>query len=181
MAVRYLIDGYNLMHALGLMPTRNQPQGLHHARLRFLDRLHDSFQPDPACLTVVFDARTNPSPAPSVHFYRTIKLLFAPGNREADDVIADLISDDTAPNTLSVVSSDHLIQQSARRRGARFMTSDEFIDLLAEARRTPSTTLTEPSEKGEEPSAEEKQRWLEEFGYLDRDPDLDLPFDQRNF
>ena len=55
--MHYLIDGYNLLHALGRLQTRT---GLEKARLRLLSRLHTAFGNESVHVTVVFDAAHPP-------------------------------------------------------------------------------------------------------------------------
>src|SRR5258708_33923497 len=59
--VRYLIDGYNLLHAMGVLTGRVGPHGLEKARLALLGRLLALHADDPSRVTGVFDA-ANPPP-----------------------------------------------------------------------------------------------------------------------
>ena len=55
--MRYLIDGYNLMYAGGLLGKRLGPDGFRKVRTRFLNDLADALGPlDAHQTTVVFDA-----------------------------------------------------------------------------------------------------------------------------
>ena len=57
-----------------------------------------------------------PPGLPRTFEYRGITVQFAPRNRIADELIADLILAERAPRQLTVVSSDHQVQRVARRR-----------------------------------------------------------------
>ena len=58
--MRYLIDGYNLIHAMGLLHPNSGT--LANARFGLLDRLAAFFGDNARDLTVVFDAGRVPRP-----------------------------------------------------------------------------------------------------------------------
>lgn len=91
-----------------------------------------------------------------------VELVYSGGGRSADAEIIDRINAHTAPRRLVVVSSDHEIQQAARRRRARVWTSERFVAWLASAmgRRTPRTD--KPSTGKLDPDS--ARAWLKEFG-----------------
>ena len=61
--VTYLVDGYNLLYAIGLA-NRNLPaKGLERARSRLLDWLADRMKGRDALVRVVFDAQNSPAPS----------------------------------------------------------------------------------------------------------------------
>ncbi len=63
--MRFLIDGYNLMFALGLLGKRVGPDGFRRVRTRFLNELDDALGAVEAHLTtVVFDASEPPANLP---------------------------------------------------------------------------------------------------------------------
>lgn len=158
--MNFLIDGYNLMHASGLA-RRGLPAGaLHKARRRFLDWLADAAEGRGAAIRVVFDAAnaTNHS-AESGH--RGVRLRFTPG-RTADDEIEDLLAADAHPSGITVVSNDSRLRESARRRGAAFLSCEEFIDWAIDPRPplTASESLPARPEKPETVPTEAEQAAL---------------------
>src|SRR5262245_66096936 len=100
----YLIDGYNLLHAMGVLRGRVGPQGLEKARGRLLGLLHGAFGDESNHVTVVFDAAKAPPGVDEGQDYHGIQVRFAVGEFEADDVIEELIRRASAPKQLSVVS-----------------------------------------------------------------------------
>jgi predicted RNA-binding protein with PIN domain len=158
MRQRFLIDGYNVLHAVGL-PRRVGPGALQLARQRFLALVRHRY-PDAEC-TVVFDGKRASTPQNE----RGITVLFSNGT--ADDLIAELLAHDSAPRTLCVVTSDHAVQTAARRRQASVVEADRFVRDL-ESRPVPP-----PASGPEKPTVEpDTERWLEAFGAIDRDPEV---------
>ncbi len=168
--MRYLIDGYNLMHAMGLMNRRFGPDGLRKARHRFLNNLAAALGPvDAHQTTIVFDASEAPAEVSRQTRHKGLTVDFAIEDDEADERIEHLIQTDSAPKRLSVVSSDHRIRQAARRRGANDLTCDEFLSMLEDRKRRPSqpsTTTPTPEERArlDGPSPQDAKHWLEIFG-----------------
>lgn len=163
--MQYLIDGYNLLYALGEARKRMGPTELERARVRLLERLAGAMGADAGQLTVIFDAAHAPPGVQAEQVYKGIHVQFAIRENQADDRIEDLIRRDSAPQKLAVVSDDHRIQIAARRRHCTVMPCMEFLDVLDRQRqRRPSRP--EPSAKPETLSAEETDHWLREFGEL---------------
>jgi len=172
MAMRYLIDGYNLLHAMGVLHGRVGPGGLHKARLALLGLVHGALGADAANVTVVFDARHPPHGVAPVQNVHGICVVFATQAAEADDVIEETLRHAGAPKALTVVSDDHRLQNAARRRQAQILDCGAFLDLLQRRRRphpgTPAAPT--PGEQRETRSDAETEAWLKEFGDLQNDP-----------
>lgn len=165
----YLIDGYNLLHAIGIVRRRMGPDGLEKARQNLLGTLHGAFGTESANITVVFDAARPPPGVPAEMSYHGIHVLFAIGMAAADDLIEVLIRKASAPRHLTVVSDDHRLQKAARRRQCVVSSCGDFLEQL-ERRRQPAQPTQEPSAKPTGLSREETQHWLEEFADLADDP-----------
>jgi predicted RNA-binding protein with PIN domain len=166
----HLIDGYNLLFAMGvLLPGRVGPLGLEYARRRLLSLLKERHDSQSGAVTVVFDARKAPPGAPAELDYEGIHVAFAVNQEQADDLIEQLIRQAAVPRQVTVVSDDHRIQQAARRRQCVVRGCGEYMDWLAQrpARRQPPP---EPPSKPEKPSSEETRLWLEAFADLEKDP-----------
>src|SRR5690348_9788490 len=126
-AMRLLIDGYNLMYAVGLLGKRFGPDGFRKVRQRFLNDLADALGAVEAHqTTVVFDAAAPPDGFPRETSHKGITVLFAVDDDDADSRIERLIAQHPTPRSLTVVSSDNRLRQAARRRKARVETADEF-------------------------------------------------------
>jgi uncharacterized protein len=167
--MRYLIDGYNLLHAMGVLAGRVGPHGLEKARLALLGRLLSLHADDPGRVTVVFDAANAPPGAEREQEYKGLRVLFAL-REEADDVIEAIIRHDSAPRQLTVVSDDRRLKEAARRRQCPALGC---LDYLEQVRRpAPTPPAADGPAKPQGVSAEEARRWLEEFADLADDPKL---------
>jgi predicted RNA-binding protein with PIN domain len=158
--MRYLIDGYNLLHALLGPPASSQR--LEPARMRLLDRLCELPRVQPDALVIVFDALRSPAGIPARDTYRGITLHF-PRKQTADDFIEDLIRLDPQPQTLTVVSNDHRLQVAARRRSCAYLGCLDWVEAMKQP--VPTERRTEKPEKPE--SGAEDERWLKVFGGID--------------
>jgi predicted RNA-binding protein with PIN domain len=169
--MRYLIDGYNLLYAMGVMPARAGPGGLARARLRLLGMLHGVFGADSGKVTVVFDAARAPPGAAEQETAQGIHVRYAHREPAADDLIEDLIRHESVPRQLAVVSDDHRLQQAARRRQCTPLGCLDFLDELARRRRLQRQRPGQPAEKTTAADEEETRHWLSAFGDLEADPD----------
>jgi predicted RNA-binding protein with PIN domain len=158
--MRYLIDGYNLLHKLGLLPHEHGPRGLAHARQRLLDRLADAAHHHTGDVTVVFDGRGAREGLPDREDYRGLHIRYAHEDT-ADGLIEELLHGESAPRGLTVVSDDRRIREAARRRGCPTLDCLDVFDTLSRAAQPPSAP---EAERPERLSPEETQRWLQEFG-----------------
>ncbi len=174
----YVIDGYNLIHALGMIQKQMNPGGLEESRRTLLAFLTQAFGADTARVTVVFDAKHAPRGVPRQQLSHGLHVHFAPKDQSADDWIEKLIEDDTQPRALVVVSNDMRLQHAARRRGARGWSHEALLDFL-EQRATP--TAPDAQEKSSELSPQEMKRWLKEFETLESDPELREFFEHDRF
>lgn len=158
--MRYLIDGYNLLHAMGLLCGKVGPHGLEKARLALLGRLCGDHGDDTGAVTVVFDASRAPPDAVAEEDYQGIHIRYAL-EAEADEVIESLIQQEATPRQLMVVSDDHRIQQAGRRRRCLVRGCLDYLEEGERRRRKPAPP--EALVKPEGVSRAEAQHWLREF------------------
>ncbi len=175
----YLVDGYNLIHALGMIRRDLPPGGLEQSRRALLAFLVRAFGDRASDVTVVFDARHAPPGVSRTQEFDGLHVQFAAKNESADDLIEALIDEAAQPEALVVISGDHRLQAAARRRGAQAWSHDELLDFLEkpEATTPPGAGADTPKKM----SPEELRRWLTEFGYLENDPEFKEFFDYDKF
>jgi uncharacterized protein len=176
----WLIDGYNLMHAMGAISGKEVGREVfRRKRRRFLSVLADALGDRQAReTTVVFDAKTPPGDFDLETCYEGLTLIFALNDEDADARIEKLIAQHSAPKSLTVVSTDHRIRRAATRRKARAMTADEFLDLLERLRiqnlrasATEARSFSQPSDRNRPLSIDEAAYWLEEFRDMEDAPE----------
>jgi predicted RNA-binding protein with PIN domain len=169
--MRYLIDGYNLMFALGLLTKQVGPDSVEPARRRLLEFLLARFGDDSGRVAVVFDAARAPRHIPAEEYHRGLHIYYAL-SEEADDLIEELIRRESLPQGLSVVSDDRRLREAARRRGCGVLRCLDFVEAIAFPAAPPTASTGDATMKPELPSAEETQEWLREFGDVEHDPAL---------
>jgi predicted RNA-binding protein with PIN domain len=162
--MRYLIDGYNLAYAMGLLRKQTGPAGVEAARRDLLIWLLRYYGPAKPTVTVVFDASRAPPGASSQHQHQGIHVLYAL-HQQADDLIEDLVEADSSPRQLTVVSDDRRIKDAARKKQCIVRGCLDFMEEV-QRQRHPLAVPARPAEpdKPDNVSAEETQRWLKEFG-----------------
>lgn len=157
----FLIDGYNLMYAVGLASRAMPGTRLERARTKFLDWLADSNRHGEDRFRVVFDAQKAPLPS-SEYGHRGVRVRFA-FRQTADELIDELIRVAPHPAQLTVVSNDGQVQAAGRHRGCAVFTCQQFVDHLIENR--PNAPPRPP--KNDKPdvvaSPEEMAAWLQAF------------------
>jgi predicted RNA-binding protein with PIN domain len=168
--MHYLIDGYNLLHAMGVIRGRLGPLGLEKARGRLLGLLRGAHGDESASVTVVFDAAGAPPGAAEERSFQGIRVQFARRPHEADDVIEMLIGLESVPRQLTVVSDDHRVQRAARRRHCPVQGCLDYLDELDRKRFVRQHQPQETPEKGTHVSGTEVRRWMDEFADLEKDP-----------
>ena len=162
-AVTYLIDGYNLMHAVGMLGPATRPTGLEAARTRFLDWLAAAAGKRDGRLRVVFDAEKGRGRSPEAS-YRGLWVRFA-FRRTADDEIEELLAAEKRPAAVTVVSNDTRVRDAGRHRGCEVLGCEGFVDWLI----APEKPAAAPPPAAEEPkpqseaTPDEMAAWLAAF------------------
>jgi predicted RNA-binding protein with PIN domain len=120
-AKRWLVDGMNV---IGSRPDRwwNDPD---RAVRRFIDELVGYAEATGDDVVVVFDRRP-PDATPGAH--GPIEVVFASrrGRNAADHDIAELVAEDEAPATITVVTSDRALADRVKQRGAQVASAGSF-------------------------------------------------------
>lgn len=146
-AMRYLIDGYNLMHSLGLVRRSGGDRAWFAARQKMLDWLAEQLSPRTAdTFQVVFDAQKSVG-ALENNQYRGVKILIARG-QSADDVIEQMLPSEQQPKTLTVVSNDQRLRDAAWKNECHWIKCEAFTEamLSTATKRNPTPNPPEKSE-----------------------------------
>lgn len=166
MAMGVLIDGYNLLNAVGIVGPGTGPGSLKRSRLALLNFLVESLEPDQIPQTsVVFDAKDPPRGSPRVVQHRGLTVRFAAEYEDADALIEELIRADPAPRRLVVVSSDRRVQRAARRRRAAAVESHAwYAGIVRRRRRRREAEATLPARPALPLLEEDIEYWIHQFG-----------------
>lgn len=128
MAPRYLIvDGYNVLGAMGLPPHRVVENGDHH-REEFIVRVGLYGQRLRSPITLVFDAWQQTGRARQVNHRAGVTVIYTGQGEQADQVIQEFIR--THGKETAVVSSDLEVINVAKAFGAFSIRSQEFMGRL---------------------------------------------------
>lgn len=170
-----LIDGYNLLHASGILAGPGSgARTLERARRALLHFLLNTLTPlEIERTTIVFDARHPPTGFPRVVNYGGITVHFAAGTGDADETLEQLIRLDTSPRQLIVVSSDRRVQRAARRRRAQVANSDQWFASLRRRPREQDRNIDKYLDSPPEPDID---AWVHLFANDLREP-VDGPSD----
>ena len=147
-----IIDGYNLMHAVGLARRTYAPGQLQRCRTQLLRLLASHLAgPERERTTIVFDAGEAPPDLPREMTAAGMRVCFASPGKEADDTIEELIAAHSSPRQIRLVSSDHRLQRSARRRRGEFVDSEDFASELESRGPVPKPTRRNRSDEAGPP------------------------------
>jgi uncharacterized protein len=160
-----VIDGYNLLHASGILGRGIGPGSLERSRAALLRFLAESLDDEELSqTTVVFDARDAPPGLPRRSKQHGIAVRFAEKDSDADQVIEELIRADSAPRRLTVVSSDHRLHRAAHRRKATAVDSDRWYADVLRQRIDRQRGKLDGGKAADPPNEGEVHYWLRQFG-----------------
>ena len=155
----FIIDGHNLLHTIYKLEGDSgatSDVGLCRILGRYFKLTGEKGE-------MVFDG-TGPPDKSGFDNISNLEVFFAGLRSDADTVIEDKISANTAPKRLTIVSSDRRLRKAARTRKATSMKSDVFWNDVQKqlSRKRPAK---EPTEKRQGLSEGETEQWLELFGF----------------
>lgn len=184
--MRFLIDGYNLMYAGGLLGKKLGPEAFRRVRHRFLNDLAEALGAvDAHQTTVVFDASKPPEGLSRSGSHKGLSVLYAVDDENADERIEVILARHSHPKTLTVVSSDRRVREAASRRRATAVTSEQFwttldarkhrkgglLDRSARVAEAESGRTRAPGRVDVELTEEEAPHWQRAFEDVDAMPE----------
>ena len=171
-----IIDGYNLLHTVGILGPSCGPKTLEKARERLLGILARHLDGETRKrTTVVFDSQEKGLPNQLTS--HEVLVEFANAYPSADEMIMLLVRKHSAPKQLTVVSSDHQIQRVVLSRGAKAIDSDVWLDSLTQSRNAkPAEPNLQSLEKPDSVStAIDIDYWKEQMDIGDLKDDSPIP------
>jgi hypothetical protein len=98
--------------------------------------------------------------------FHGIRIIYSTSHLSADECIQQLIKEHTSPQKLTVVSSDHQIQRTAKARGATAIDSELWIESLNSQRQRTTRQDDSIAMENEKPDGKiDARKWLDEFGF----------------
>ena len=170
-----IIDAYNLLHASGILGKGVGPGGLERSRNALLNFLANTLEDDEIRrTTVVFDATDAPPGLPRTIDHGGLTVRYAAEYEDADSLIEQLILEDSAPKSLTVVSSDHRIQRAATRRRATAVDSDRwYAEMLLRRQSRSGSDAKDVKPMSSTPG--EVAYWVDKFGESPKQPGDEPP------
>jgi len=152
-----IIDGYNLLHAIAAVGEEYQnfsEEDLCRSISEYLVRVRDRG-------AVVFDGM-GPPDKDGLGGLKNMEVYFSGLHTDADTIIEEKIFDNTAPKSLTIVSSDRRLRDAALKRKALSIPSDVFWRLLIQEldKKVPTP---EPKEKRHGITELEADQWMNLF------------------
>jgi uncharacterized protein len=172
--VPLILDTFNVLHTVGILPpdlAGLDVPGLAELMLRSRYRSErvtfvcDGLPPGPPA--------DLPPPGPLLLAERSDQFFvrYAGRSATADDLIRDIVAASTAPRRLVVVSSDHAVQRHARKRRCAVLSSEEFLQQLADDAHLADRSPSGPKPHRPSPSLmsrEQVEKWMEVFDVDER-------------
>ncbi|MCB9838965.1 MAG: NYN domain-containing protein [Phycisphaeraceae bacterium] len=164
MADRLIIDTYNVLHVTGVLPP--ELAGPDAVRLAGLIRRSRWGGAD---VRLVCDGDSAKLTLPKeLAAQSRIRLVFAGHGPDAADIMIErIIAEDSAPRTLLAVSSDRRILTAARKRRCPTLTSEQFLQRLADDAAVGGRGRG--SAGGGAAGGASAAMWLREFGFAPSD------------
>lgn len=170
MRCKYLIDGYNLMYALEMLPLSIPADKLETARQQLLRLVAAGHAGEAPLITIVFDATHSPPGTKAYGSYRGVRIRFAAGYQDADSMIMEMVDNHPNPTEITVVSNDRWVQKSIRSSRAKPMSCQDYFKKLQRLLQTEAQEEEIEPEKIDILTEAEKRYWLEKFKHLEDDP-----------
>lgn len=165
--MKLLVDTFNVLHRTGILPAELagiDPPGLASliSRSRYRDRE----------AWLILDGALRGRSA--MRRVGPVRYFHAGPSRTADDVIAKLVLESSAPKSILVVSSDRQVQAAGRKRRCRIIDSDTFLTQLTHdaSSQSSSPEANTPRRPTGKLKATETDHWLHTFGLNDELQDI---------
>ena len=156
----FVVDGYNFLHSI----KKNFEQFVDITDFRIARLLSLYAQKTRGTGHLVFDG-IGPPNREDFNNIECVEVVFSGTEKEADDLIEDIIIANTAPKRLVVVSDDRRLIVAAKKRKCQHIDCVSFmLHLTSEIERS-KKIRQEPPSKNLGISSSETEGWLDEFGF----------------
>ncbi|MHC4596899.1 MAG: NYN domain-containing protein [Planctomycetota bacterium] len=154
----FIIDGHNLLHSIRDVDEGTESiSDVQLCRIvgRYLKQIGGRGE-------IIFDG-TGPRDKSGFDNISNLEVFFAGLNTDTDTVIEDKIKANTAPKSLTIVSSDRRLRKAAQARKAMAVKSEVFWNNL-QKQLSRKKRIREPAAKRQGLTDGETKQWLEFFG-----------------
>jgi predicted RNA-binding protein with PIN domain len=156
-----IIDGYNLLRAV--QNISEQTGGITDIQICYIISRYLTITKSRG--TIIFDG-IGPRDKTVFNNSANLEVVFSGKSKEADDIIEKLVLENSAPKSLTVVSSDRRVKAAANRRKAAAITSLDFWTEAVKKIEQKMRKKSEPPAKYLGISAAETEYWLKVFGFI---------------
>lgn len=134
MAMRYFVDGYNVIYKSTLLQTLLR-QSLEAARERLIDKVAHFCAAADVRATIVFDGRGlhRTERQPHDRGVAGLEVLYAPNHLSADTVIERAVYQASDRRNIVVASNDAGLRSLCRGMGALTMEAANFLDTMRQS------------------------------------------------
>ncbi len=171
----YVIDGYNLLHALARHPGVLPSDG-DRSRARLVQLLAEVARRESTTVRIFFDGTPSNVGTGDLDYPRVRVVFCGPARESADHAVREFVENSGQPRKLRVVSADHQVINACRLSGARIVHSREMSERLAGF--APPDTERAAPEKPTSGAGRLEKEMLEEIGDWDefqKNVEEDLP------
>ena len=125
----YVVDGYNLLHALKKLPE-GLPEDFGRARARVVELISHLCKRESGKARVYFDGTPGELGTGDLAYPR-VKVIFCGSGREsADAAVRDYVENASEPRRLTVVSSDQEVVRACKLAGSKTLSSQAMAKKL---------------------------------------------------
>ncbi|MCK4628844.1 MAG: NYN domain-containing protein [Sedimentisphaerales bacterium] len=157
----FLIDGYNVYHAA----MKLSEEWVHITPLNLCRLIDEDIHRLAETAMIVFDgAHPRGWRINKIEQNGNTRVIFSGPKSDADTLLEELISKNTAPRRLIVVSSDNRIRRYARRRRCTSLRANDYLVGMVKRDQQPPPRPKEPREKHQGVPEGQLDEWLKLFG-----------------
>ena len=154
----FFIDGNNLLHSV----QKDDPDSGPISDVQLCRIIGSYLKLTGQSGEIIFDG-TGPPDKSGFDGIGNLEVFFAGSGTDADTVIEDKITANSAPKRLTIVSSDRRLRKAARARKATSIKSEVFWNNM-QKQLSRKQMAKEPAAKRRGLSESETRQWLEIFG-----------------
>ena len=137
--MKYLVDGYNLLF------RRLKKRGaLEKIRQSMIEELNETISPLNLQIILVFDGAQEHPLHPTRGHFDALELVYTPKGSTADAYITEEVACAKSPSQMTVVTNDRQLASRCKNLGAKQLTIDAFLSLVAKKQHKKKRSANSP-------------------------------------